>query len=289
MPPEIALANRLLTQYSLETGGAGLSLGKRFVTTPDEYIDDDLRPYLIPDPNDPNKLGFYEDVVGKFARAKKLSTAASKKMGKAEALKAAETRLGSYASAESSISSFKKSGVLDISGSIRDYLISSVRNPGSLPLDSDEIENLKKKLTKTNLDAFEGLVGPEKIPVGVQGQRTKLSEVFGTILETYDSDVSDLEVDNITRAMGEKLSIGGLVSSFSRGGYSRSPSKLVPNDPAFERSQTSSSSGINYTSILENSGLNLQRELIDRLASDARTLGYTPDELLERAQRLKIR
>lgn len=218
MPPEIALANRLLTQYSLQTGGAGLSVGKRFVVTPEQYIDDALRPHLVPNPNNPNELGFYEDVIAKFGRAKAVSAAATKKIGKAEALKAIEARMKIYTSAENAIASFKKSGVLDVNSSIMNYLIKSVNNPDNLPLDSDDINSIKKKLTKSNVDAFNALVGSQKTTVSVQGQRTKLGEVFNAILETYGSDVSDLEVDNITRAMGQKLNIGGLIQKFAFGG-----------------------------------------------------------------------
>lgn len=72
-PPEIALANKLLSEYAFETGGAGLSVGKRFVRTSKDKITNELRPYLVPDPSDPNEFGFFEDDVRKFGRSKKVA------------------------------------------------------------------------------------------------------------------------------------------------------------------------------------------------------------------------
>jgi len=230
MPPEIALANRLLSQYAFETGGAGLSIGRKFVVTPPEYIDNNLRPYLIPNPNNPEELGFYEDVVAKFGRAKAPSQSQSRKLGKEQSLKNIENRLNAYTLAESSISEFKKTGSLNLSGPIKDYLIRSIRNPDSLPLEKGDLAVLKKKLSPTNIKAFEELIGnPPKI-VDIQGQRTKLSEIFNTILETYGSDVSSLEVDNITRAMGQKLYSGGMLQRYNSGG---SVPALVSNGEAY--------------------------------------------------------
>ena len=71
-PPEIALADMLLSQYALETGGAGLSVGQKFVRTPSANITDELRPYLVSDPSDPNELGFFKDDVVKFGKFKKI-------------------------------------------------------------------------------------------------------------------------------------------------------------------------------------------------------------------------
>jgi hypothetical protein len=220
MPPEIAYANYLLGQYVFEKGGAGLAVGKRFVRTPKANITDELKPYLAPDPSDPNEFGFFEDDIRKFGRTQTLSKAATAKLGKQSALEAAAARNATYTNAESAISSFKETGNLDVDPAIMGYLMESIANPDNLPLEPKELDKLKKKLTKPNLDAFSALVGPDKTPVGVQGQRTKLSEVFGTILETYDGDTSDLEIDNIIRGVGSKIQdkkLGGIIQKFMSG------------------------------------------------------------------------
>jgi hypothetical protein len=225
LPPEIDLANKLLAQYAFETGGAGLKVGQRFVRTPKNQITDDLKPHLIPDPSDPSESGFYEDIVAKFLRPKRMSKVVTSKLGKDYALKAATARLSSYADAESAISEFKKSGILNIDPDIMSYITGSISDPTSLPLPKNEITSIQSKLTPTNLEAFQALIGKDKIPVSVQGQRTKLSEVFGAILATYGSDTSDLEVDNIIRGLGQsiskkeakKLSFGGLIQKFMAG------------------------------------------------------------------------
>ncbi|NCA30862.1 MAG: hypothetical protein EBS93_09115 [Chitinophagia bacterium] len=54
-PPEILLANKILSQIAFETGGAGMSLGQRFVRTPKELITPELQQFLIPDPTDSNE------------------------------------------------------------------------------------------------------------------------------------------------------------------------------------------------------------------------------------------
>jgi len=66
MPPEIALADYLLAQYALETGGAGLRVGKEFVRVPADKITDELKKDLIPDPTDPTQMGFYKDKIARF-------------------------------------------------------------------------------------------------------------------------------------------------------------------------------------------------------------------------------
>jgi hypothetical protein len=220
LPPEIALANRLLSQYALETGGAGLKVGQRFVRTPKELITEDLKPYLIPDPNDSSELGFYEDIIARIGKAKAKSAAATAKLGKQAALGAASSRIASYENAENAISEFKQSGILNIDPNIMSYISSSIANPTSLPLPKNIITSIQSKLTPTNLEAFKALTGKDRIPVKVQGQRTKLSEVFNTILETYGSDVSDLEIDSIIRGVGSKMmnkSTGGLIQKFMAG------------------------------------------------------------------------
>ena len=73
MPPEIALANLLLTRMAFAGGGAGLKVGRRFVRTPLHLISSELKPYLVPDPSDPSQLGFYKDLVAKFLKPKSLN------------------------------------------------------------------------------------------------------------------------------------------------------------------------------------------------------------------------
>lgn len=71
-PPELALLDFLLAKIALEESGAGLSAGQKFVRTPSANITDELRPYLVPDPSDPNELGFFKDDILKFGKLKKI-------------------------------------------------------------------------------------------------------------------------------------------------------------------------------------------------------------------------
>jgi hypothetical protein len=220
MPPEIALYHKMVEDEVFTKGGAGLAVGKKFVRTPSENITDELRPYLEVDPSDPSQLGFYKEVIAKFAKQKAASASQTAKLGKESALTARESQFAAYTNAENAISEFKKTGMLSLDPGIMSYIKQSISNPDSLPLDSDDIQGIKKKLTKPNLDAFFALTGPESLPVSVQGQRTKLAEVFNSILDTYGRDTSDLEIDNIIGGVGSKLmnkSLGGLISNFMAG------------------------------------------------------------------------
>jgi len=220
MPPEIALYHKMVEDEVFTRGGAGLAVGKKFERTPTENITEELRPYLEPDPSDPSQLGFYKEVIAKFAKQKAASVSQTAKLGKESALAARTSQLAAYSNAENAISDFKKTGSLDLDPSIMGYIKQSIANPDSLPLDSDDIASLKKKLTKPNLDAFAALTGPEAVPVAVQGQRTKLAEVFNSILETYGSDTGDLEIDNIIRGVGSKImdkKFGGKIQKFMSG------------------------------------------------------------------------
>jgi len=220
MPPEIALYHKMVEDEVFTKGGAGLAVGKKFVRTPSENISDELRPYLEVDPSDPSQLGFYKEVIAKFAKQKAASASQTAKLGKESALTAREDQFAAYTNAENAISEFKKTGMLSLDPGIMGYIKKSINDPDSLPLDSDDIQGIKKKLTKPNLDAFFALTGPESLPVGVQGQRTKLAEVFNSILDTYGSETSDLEIDNIIGGVGSKLmnkSLGGLISNFMAG------------------------------------------------------------------------
>lgn len=152
------------------------------------------------------------------------------------ALKTREAELEAYAQAEESISSFKKSGLLEnIDPGILSYIQETIQKlkDGTVDpeiWDAKSVKKITKKLTKPNLEAFDKLTGKDKIKVDVQGQRTQLSEVFNRILETYGSNVSPSEQSNITSKIAditlkesrgkavEKAAAGGFIQKFMAGG-----------------------------------------------------------------------
>jgi len=152
---------------------------------------------------------------------------------RASALKAREAQLVAYAQAEESIVAFKTSGLLEnIDPGIVSYIKDTIANLRAGTIDPDiwdskSVKKIMTKLTDPNLEAFDKLMGEEAVRVSVQGQRTKLSEVFNRILETYGSNVSQSEQSNITSKIADitlkqmsaqKSNMGGMIQKFMAGG-----------------------------------------------------------------------
>jgi len=197
MPPEIALANKLLTQYAFETGGAGMSLGKRFVRTPKANITDELRPYLVSDPSDSSELGFFEDNVRPFARAK------SKAMSEKQIGKIGKDK--DMANQTSRISDWEKGYASEWSkitrgGEVDNYLLS----------------NLTGDIQKDYINARDN--GPQALAKDFY--RTRLRKAVRDALENMGSDVDysgDFISNSLITRMAQGLWTGGQVQRFMSG------------------------------------------------------------------------
>lgn len=166
-------------------------------------------------------------------------------------------QIKAYTDAEDSIVAFKNSGLLEnLDPKILEYIKQTISDLQQGTVDPDiwdesSIADITKKLTPSNLQAFAGLTQGKKVEV--QGQRTKLGEVFNAILESYGSKVSPMEQSNITSVVADKLikekaraaaeeaktlSLGGMVQKFVVGGVAKklSGSALIsgphPNTPS---------------------------------------------------------
>ena len=113
-----------------------------------------------------------------------------------------------------------------------EYLSGTINNIKSSTIDPKTIASVTKKLTTPNAAAFSDLMKGKKVEV--QGQRTKLAEIFNSILETYGSDVSPMEQSSITSRIADitlkqrskeeptKASLGGEIQRFMAGGAAQS-------------------------------------------------------------------
>ena len=152
---------------------------------------------------------------------------------KDSALATRTAQIKAYTEAEESIATFKTSGLLEnIDPNIMEYLSGTINNIKSSTIDPKTIASVTKKLTTPNAAAFSDLMKGKKVEV--QGQRTKLAEIFNSILETYGSDVSPMEQSSITSRIADitlkqrskeeptKASLGGEIQRFMAGGAAQS-------------------------------------------------------------------
>jgi hypothetical protein len=239
LPKPLAEYAQKIQQWVFESGGAGMSLGKKLVKIPDNIEPDAfeaLKPDLIKQYD-----GWYSEIeeILPFGRATATKTpAASAREARANAALAAEAGNLVYTQAEEAIGSFKKTGQLSFDQAIDSHIqksfpgyISQLQNDLASETDPDEKASIQRKLSKAQkaLPDYQALLKGAAVPN--QGRITGLSETLYALLDSYGSEVSDAEVDNIIRSMGMKLSkknIGGPLSRFADGGYV--PALLTPGE-----------------------------------------------------------
>lgn len=224
-----------LNKWTFESGGAGIAIGKKLVKLPDD-IDPEaleaLKPDLIKQYD-----GWYTEVeeVLPFGRPTETQNPAlAAKQARASAALMAESRNTAYTQAEDAIGSFKKTGQLSFDPSIDSHIrssfpsyISELEDELKSATDPDEKISIQRKLSKAQKawPDYQALAKGTSVPN--QGRVTALSETLYTLLDQYGSgDVAVSELDNILKAMGQKLPVkkahGGILQKFADGG---TPSK----------------------------------------------------------------
>jgi hypothetical protein len=243
MPKVLADYAEKINRYVFETGGAGLSIGKKLVKIPDDIEPEALE--ALKEDLIRQYDGWYSEIEEVLPFGKPITTrrdaSALGKQARIQAAMAAEAGNRAYTSAEDAIAAFKKTGSLaqfdpsidsHIKRSFPQY-ISELESSLKSETDADEKASIQRKLKKAQSawPDYQALLSGT--PVANQGRITALSETLNTLLERYGSPVSSGEVDNIIKAMGSKLSkknLGGFISRFASGG---TVPALVSNGEAY--------------------------------------------------------
>ena len=243
MPKVLADYAEKINRYVFETGGAGLSIGKKLVKIPDDIEPEALE--ALKEDLIRQYDGWYSEIEEVLPFGKPITTRRDAsvlgKQARIQAAMAAEAGNRAYTSAEDAIAAFKKTGSLaqfdpsidsHIKRSFPQY-ISELESSLKSETDADEKASIQRKLKKAQSawPDYQALLSGA--PVANQGRITALSETLNTLLERYGSPVSSGEVDNIIKAMGSKLSkknLGGFISRFASGG---TVPALVSNGEAY--------------------------------------------------------
>lgn len=238
MPKALADYADKIKKYVFETGGAGISLGKKLVKIPDDIEPEALE--ALKEDLIKQYDGWYSEIEEVMPFGKEIVTktpAALAKEARTQAAIRAEEGNRIYTMAEEAIGAFKQTGQLSldpamdtyIRGAFPDY-IKQLEQELTDTSDDDEKASIKRRLNKAQkaMPDYMGLVSGIAVPN--KGRMTGLSETLYALLDQYgNKDVSTNEIDNIMRALGSKLPD---VKRFANGGSAEDtvPALLTPGE-----------------------------------------------------------
>jgi TP901 family phage tail tape measure protein len=227
-----------IQKYVFETGGAGISLGKKLVKIPDDIEPEALE--ALKEDLIRQYDGWYSEIEEVMPFGKELmaqTPAMVEREARTQAAARAEEENKVYTQAEDAIGIFKKTGKLSLDPSMDTYIrgtfpeyIKDLEEQLKSTTDADEKTSINRKLSKAQKAMPDYMALMSGVAVPNQGRITGLSETLYSLLDQYGSkDVSVNEIDNIMKALGSKLPD---TKRFAMGGKNEDtvPALLTPGE-----------------------------------------------------------
>lgn len=247
MPKVLANYADKIKKYVFETGGAGISLGKKLVKIPDDIEPEALE--ALKEDLIRQYDGWYSEIeeVMPFGREVITQTPAMmEREARTQAAARAEAENKVYTQAEDAIGLFKKTGQLSLDPLMDTYIrgtfpeyIKDLEEQLKSTTDADEKTSINRKLSKAQKAMPDYMALMSGVAVPNQGRITGLSETLYSLLDQYGSkDVSINEIDNIMKALGSKLPD---TKRFAMGGKNEDsvPALLTPGEFVINRKAAS--------------------------------------------------
>jgi hypothetical protein len=242
MPKVLADYADKIQKYVFETGGAGISLGKKLVKIPDDIDSESLE--ALKEDLIKRYDGWYSEIEEVMPFGKEILTQTPDALAREARTQAASRAAESnsvYTQAEDAIGIFKQTGQLSLDPTMDTYIrgafpgyIKQLEQELAGTTDADEKKSILRKLNKAQkaMPDYMALASGAAMPN--QGRITGLSETLYSLLDQFgNKSVSVGELDNVVKALGSKLP-----AKFANGGMAR-PRYSWAEDKSFYDSENS--------------------------------------------------